>query len=293
MSMPNPNIEDVTAVVLEYHRPGATLQCIKSLSNAGITHILVWDNSTDNGATRSVLNAELTKEENLVRCVSIVGNNTNLGFSAGINAAISHLTGWRKSRYFLLINNDATINALGVSALLETMTSDASNAIVAPKYLNTDKQSSALMYYHPFLAAQTKKKYAGSFAFLSGCCLLVDIEKNGMPLFDEGFFMYGEDVALSRKLQDNHFKLAITESASVEHVGAASSVVGSAFYEYHVVRGHLLLTSRISRSAMHSVVLWPTRLASLATRSLIRSIRSRSMTPVTALWRAMFALGPA
>lgn len=292
MSASNASLEDVIAVVLEYHRPDDTIRCIQSLANSGLKHIFVWDNSTDSGKTRDMLGEQLAKDEQMKKLVSIAGKNINLGFSAGVNAAISEILKTRTLRYVLLINNDATINPEGSLALLRVLNDDKRNAIAAPEFLNTEKKSHAIMYYHPFFATLTIKKYFGSFAFLSGCCLLVDIEKTGIPLLDEGFFMYGEDVALSKKLQSKGYALAITESARVEHVGAASSVVGSEFYEYHVARGHVVLTSRIAGSRLRALLLCPVRMLSLLARSLLRSFRFQSIRPVSALWRALFSLGP-
>lgn len=284
-------IDDIVAVVLEYHRPDATFRCIKSLSDAGVRHILVWDNSTDAGATRAKLANSLGNDLDLANRVTIVGDDRNLGFSAGVNAAVIHLSNTLKLRYILLINNDATINTGGVTALFEALTNEQRHALAAPRYLGSDESKPAMLYYNKYLGALTGGKHFGSFAFLSGCCLLVDIDKSGMPLLDEIFFMYGEDVALSHSLQNRGYGLAIAESAKVEHVGAASSIVGSPFYEYHVIRGHLLLTSRIANSPLHAAVLWPVRLASLVVRSVLRTVREGSLTPLIALWRALLGLG--
>jgi N-acetylglucosaminyl-diphospho-decaprenol L-rhamnosyltransferase len=293
MSPSEPTVDDIVAVILEYHRPDASLRCIQSLANAGIKQIFVLDNSTDAGETRTELTNSLKSDTDLFQRVTIVGNNINLGFSAGVNAAVADISNKQNLRYVLLINNDATINAVGVTALFEAITNNSETALAAPKFLSNDEEKPAMLYYNRYLALLTEKKYFGSFAFLSGCCLLMDLEKTGIPALDEGFFMYGEDVALSLRLQEKGFRLAIAESAKVDHIGAASSVVGSAFYEYHVARGHIVLTSRIATSRAHSLALWPPRLISLAARSLLRSIRAKSVIPISGLWRALLALGPA
>lgn len=284
--------KDIVAVVLEYHRPDATFRCIKSLADAGVEHIIVRDNSTDFGATRTELADLLKNDADLFQRVTIFGDNVNLGFSGGVNTAIAHITNIQNLRYVLLINNDAIINSEGVDALLEALTCDPKIALAAPQFLSSDGKKPALFYYNRYFAALTRKKYFGSFAFLSGCCLLLDLEKTGATPLDADFFMYGEDVALSYDLQKKGYQLAIAESARVEHIGAASSVVGSPFYEYHVVRGHILLASRIATSSGHAIILWLPRLTSLAARSTLRAMRSKSLIPVTALWRAFFALGP-
>lgn len=283
--------DDILAVVLEYHRPTATLLCIESLAAAGLRNIMLWDNSTDDGATRSVLNDAIAKNANLQSVTTVFGKNHNLGFSAGVNAAIEHASRTRKFPYVLLMNNDAIINAAGLVALMEAMKKNPGNVLAAPKYLNPRKQSSARLYYHRYWATLSREKQDGNFAFLSGCCLLIDLDKAGLPLLDDAFFMYGEDVALSSRLQQQGYTLAVTEKAIVEHAGAASSIVGSAFYEYHVVRGHLLLTSRIATSQLDASILWPTRFIYLAARSVVRSIRHRRLIPLTAFIHALLGKG--
>ena len=293
MKLATKHAADIVAVVLEYHRPDATFRCIKSLAGAGISHILIQDNSTDDGATRIELTNFLKNDFDLLQRVTIIGNNVNLGFSAGVNAAISYIKNTRNPRYVLLMNNDATINAIGVTALFYALISDPKNALAAPEFLGAVEKKSALIYYNRHFAALTQKKYFSSFAFLSGCCLLMDLEKTGSQPLDSGFFMYGEDVAISHRLQKKGYQLVIAESAIVEHIGSASSVAGSPFYEYHVIRGHLLLTSKIAASRIYAVMLWPTRLTSLLVRSTLRSARAKSFIPLIALWRALHGLGPA
>jgi len=292
MTLTTTHAADIVAVVLEYHRADATFRCIRSLADAGIRHVFIQDNSTDDGATRIELANILKNDSDLFQRVTIVGNNINLGFSAGVNAAIAHIKSTKNPRYILLMNNDATINVLGVTALMAALLGNQKNALAAPGFLGAAEKQSALIYYNRYFAAQTRKKYFSSFAYLSGCCLLMDLEKTGSLPLDSSFFMYGEDVALSYKMQKKGYQLTIAQSARVEHVGAASSVAGSSFYEYHVVRGHLLLTSRIATSSAQAVMLWLPRLISLAARSVLRAIRSKSWIPISALWRAFFALGP-
>jgi len=293
MKLATTRAADIVAVVLEYHRPDVTFRCIKSLADAGIHHIFIQDNSTDNGATRIELTNILKNDSDLFQRVTIIGNNINLGFSAGVNTAISHIKSTKTPRYVLLMNNDASINVVGVTALLDAMVGDQRNALAAPGFLGAADKKSALIYYNRFFAALTRKKYFSSFAYLSGCCLLMDLEKTGSQPLDSSFFMYGEDVALSHEMQKKGHRLTIAQSARVEHVGAASSVAGSPFYEYHVIRGHLLLTSKIVTSHIYAVILWPTRLISLVVRSTLRSAKAKSFISLVALWRALLGLGPA
>lgn len=292
MTSPHLGSDEIAAVVLNYHRPQLTLQCIQSLLEADATKIVVWDNSTDNGESMAMISQAISSIENAGHRITIIGKNINLGFSAGVNAAIAALDQQDAARFVLLINNDATINAVGLSSLYRALTSDSMNAIAAPKQLNSTNHFPSLLFYQPHLAALTKEKYCDSLPFLSGCCLLLDLAKTGRKPLDEQFFMYGEDIALSLRLQREGYRLAISDTAEVEHIGAASSKPGSAFYEYHVIRGHLLLTRMLTDSTIKMIVLWPCRLLSLSARSIWRALKSQTLTPVIAFWRALFALRP-
>ena len=285
--------EDLAAFVLEYSNPSITLRCIESLANTNIKHIFIRDNSADNGFARATLLRAIDANPALLERVTILGDNRNLGFSAGMNAVLAEVGKKMALRHVLLINNDATIDQNGPAVLLKVLTNNARLAMVAPEFLDAQKKNTAMLYYNAYTATMSRKKHPGSFAFLSGCCVLVDLKKTGLPLFDEKFFMYGEDVALSLGIHEKGFEMDTVASVLVEHIGSASSVTGSTFYEYHVARGHLLLTSRIAGSWLHSIFLWPPRLTSLVVRGFIRSVRSGSFTPLVALWRALFALGPA
>ncbi len=282
--------ENLVAIVLEYRRPDCTSRCLQSLVDAGVQHILVWDNSEDQGKSVRMLEQKFEQYVSANR-IKFAGRDANLGFGRGVNAAIDSLDTRDGLHYVLLINNDATINTQGVDGLIRAMRENPSAALAAPRYLNSETKETAKLFYNRFFATIDHKRHFGSFEFLSGCCLLIDLKKAKSPVFDERFFMYGEDVALSCRLQSEGHQLAVTESASVEHASATSSVKGSLFYEYHVVRGHLLLTSRMANSSLLSALLWPTRLASLGARSLVRTIRSKSFTPMLALWRALFGIG--
>jgi N-acetylglucosaminyl-diphospho-decaprenol L-rhamnosyltransferase len=191
----------------------------------------------------------------------------------------------------LLINNDATINHQGIFALRAAMSHDQGVALVAPTYLDSTGHHPSLLYYQRFFATLSRKKMPGCDEFLSGCCLLLDLHKTGFEPFDERFFMYGEDVALSIRMKRAGHKLVATPAACVEHIGSASSVSGSPFYEYHVARGHLLLTSQLTQSRVASIFLWPLRLTSLFIRSVLRAFRAKSFIPITALWRAILNQG--
>jgi GT2 family glycosyltransferase len=118
--------------------------------------------------------------------------------------------------------------------------------------------------------------------------LLIATERVRLPLFDEDFFMYGEDCELGWRL--SRFPGAIVHLAEtlVEHDGSASSGLGSPFYETHMVAAHLILGRKLATGSFDAWLLCVLRSFMLLARALVRSLRFHSRIPLSSLrggWR--------
>ena len=114
--------------------------------------------------------------------------------------------------------------------------------------------------------------------------MLIAIDRVALPLFDEDFFMYGEDCELGWRFGQQAHALAHVDETLVEHDGAAGSVLGSMFYETHMVAAHLILARKLGRSTVDVCLLHAARVAMLVARAMARCIRYRSLIPFKALW---------
>jgi hypothetical protein len=186
-----------------------------------------------------------------------------------------------------LLNNDAVATKGLVAALLAAARGNPKAALVSPR-IDWAGQQVSYYWYQPYLALVTRNQFPGSFPYLSGCCLLVDaaLLVEG-PLFDEDFFMYGEDVELSARAVQAGRKIMCVPGAMIFHNGAGSSHMGSLFYEFHVVKGHLLLASKLPFGfTQHSIARF-IRILMLGARAALRTVRYRSLIPTQALIRAL------
>ena len=127
----------------------------------------------------------------------------------------------------------------------------------------------------------------GTFPYLSGCCLLVDKQIIGHRLFDEDFFMYGEDVELTWRIRKSGYDLVCVHQATVKHEMTGSTHQGGYFYEYYMVLGHILLARKLARNRGDIPFLILGRLVTMAIRAISRSIRFRSWIPIKASLRAL------
>lgn len=267
------------AITIHFRKPELTARCIDSLLADGWAPVLVWDNSADEGHSLQALAARYAGEPR----VQLVGNPTNLGFGKGMNAALAELGRRGHAGPVLLVNNDAEVLSGMRTALLAALPRDgAVPALVAPRILQ-DGQVQEWLYYQRWLALVTRRPLPGSFAYLSGCCLLVRRADHAAPLFDEDFFMYGEDVELSWRWRRKGGALVLLEETWLHHAGSASSGQASVAYERFLVGSHWVLARKLAGARWEWLVMQTTKLPALIARACLRALRYRSLTPIRAL----------
>lgn len=266
------------AITIHFHDSALTARCIDSLLADGWKPVLVWDNSEDGGRSLQHLQARYADSDK----VWFVQPPRNLGFGKGMNAAMKDLAGRGHVGPLLLLNNDAVAMPGMREALLAQARKITPPALLAPRILQ-DGQEQGWRYYQPWFGLVTRRQLPGSFSFLSGCALMVLRTDYAAPLFDEDFFMYGEDVELSWRMRRHGGSLELLDDAWVVHEGAASTGQASQGYERFMVRSHWLLSRKLAGSAWTGWMMTATKLPFLLLRALLRSVRYGSLVPLRAL----------
>lgn len=267
------------AITIHFRKPELTAGCIDSLLADGWAPVLVWDNSADEGRSLQALAARYAGEPR----VQLVGNPTNLGFGKGMNAALAEMGRRGHAGPVLLVNNDAQVLPGMRAALLAALPCDSGiPALVAPHILQ-DGRRQGWLYYHRWLALVTRRPLPGSFAYLSGCCLLVRRPDNAAALFDDDFFMYGEDVELSWRWRRQGGALVLLGEIWLHHAGSASTGQASAAYERFLVGSHWLLARKLAGAGWEWWMMRATKLPALIARACIRALRYRSLVPLRVL----------
>lgn len=271
-------------LLLNYRDARRSVLAIRSLLDEGAAGVVVWDNSADGGASAAELRTSLGAEPR----VSIEVSPSNIGFAAGVNRGLRSCARLHPDAWVLLINNDARLlpGALGI---LATALAEEPRAMLAYPAIDHGGVIRGTAYYHRAAGLLSARGRAGCFAYASGCCCLLAMDRFQLPLLDESFFMYGEDVELGWRLRKEAGAMVYVERVLVEHEGSASSGLGSPFYEAHMVAAHLILARKLARSRLEAAALLALRMAVLAGRACARSVRFRSWVPVAAL-REGFAI---
>ncbi|WP_156913852.1 glycosyltransferase family protein [Comamonas badia] len=271
------------AITIHYREPGITAACIESLLADGWAPVLIWDNSADGGITLRALQERFEGDGRLLWGE----NQENLGFGKGMNAALAMLGAFGYSGPVLLINNDAQIVPGMQHVFLERLQSVEGDALLAPMIFQTGRKQGWL-YYQPWFALVTHRHLPGSFAYLSGCCLLVQRADNTQPLFDEDFFMYGEDVELSWRWRKQGGQLILLEGVLLGHQGSASSGPASEAYERFLVSSHWLLAGKLASTPYQAWCMRLSRIFPLLTRAILRAVRYRTLRPLRAFAQGFF-----
>ncbi|MCC5063008.1 glycosyltransferase [Xanthomonas campestris] len=272
----------VIGLTLHHRNAALTAACINSLLSENAHHVLVVDNSADGGHSADSLYA-MTKQKHRV---SIVLPECNLGFAAGVNKGLADIAARFPDSQVLLINNDAILLPCALDLLCSQLLLNPEAMLVYPS-IDHGGWVRGTVYYHRLTGLITDKKLPGSFSYPSGCCILINLIKTGTSLFDEDFFMYGEDIELGARLGSIPGAMIHVPSLLVRHEGSASSGMATRFYETRIAKAHIMLISKLSKNGIDRLMMTIGRILILPTRALIRCIRYKSTMPLKALYHAL------
>lgn len=243
-----PDDTSVVVLVVSYgsHQLLATNLLVRS-------KVVVVDNFT-NHAERSSIRS-LAAE----RGWEVLVPATNLGFGGGCNLAAEYAVA-RGADVLLFVNPDAVIDDTAIEALAAAVAADRS-AMVAPTVYRPDGSLWAGGTYDLDLAtglSRSSHRRAGVPAsgevqpWLSGACFAMSAELWQLTGgFDEDYFLYWEDVDLSRKVIANGGRLALVDGVSVVHQeggthsdSQSGNRAKSGTYYYYSTRNRLLFAAK-------------------------------------------------
>lgn len=278
---------EICAIILNYFGSAATLECINSLRKDNVLKKIVIVENSATEEERSRIEQSIGEKELI--CLLCPGKN--LGFAGGVNFALSS-PGMAAFEAFLILNNDTLVPA-GTVSLLEKRLLEGDFCFVAPaihEYTDSDSLWSNGNAYNRLtgLISQHRMSLTGTVNYLTGCCLLIRrtvFERIG--LFDETFFMYGEDVDFCFRAAKMGLKYGVVSEARIFHKGSASSGNNSIFYEYHVNRGHLLLCQRLARNPQDARLCRISKLMVIFLRAFWRALKYGNLNSLRGLRMAV------
>jgi len=189
--------------------------------------------------------------------INYIFNNANIGYSRGHNIAIRKAME-QKSRYHFILNPDIYFEKGTIEKLYNFMENNPDIGLAMPKILYPDGSIQYLCKLLPtpmnliwrrfFPASKYLDKKNSSYElrftgydkmmdvpYLSGCFMFIRTAAlRRVGLFDERFFMYMEDVDLSRRIH-KHYRTVYYPEVSVFHQYEKGSYKNTKLLIYHLL----------------------------------------------------------
>ena len=226
----------IAVVVVNYNTREFLRSCLSAVLREKPSEVIVVDNASSDGSVE-MLKASYPG-------VFLHENRRNIGYGAAANQAISG----SNADYLLLLNSDTMVHAGTLHALTTYLDQHPDVAIVGPRLVNPDGSlqpscypfpGTIRWYLHyeisgqiirrtPILAERQQSIWPHSRAqrvpWVMGAALAIRRKAfNAVGGFDESFFMYCEETDLCYRLSTVGWQVHFAPSATVTHVGQAST----------------------------------------------------------------------
>jgi len=209
-------LTDVAVSIVNTNSRELLLACLESLAGEG-AELVVLDNASEDGS------ADAVRER--FPDVQVIAQEQRAGFGANHNTVIRATDG----RYVYVLNEDTTADDWGFARMVEYMDAHPRVAALGPRIVYPDgrRQASAWRFPTPLNAllslpslgkvgiVQSHGDVSRPVDWVMGAALLLRRSAlDEVGLFDEGFFIYSEEVDLQLRLRragwDVHFFPAVT-----------------------------------------------------------------------------------
>lgn len=278
--MPKGFPAELTIIIVSWNVKELLRECLRSIYEQTRTvkfEIVVVDNASSDGS-----GAMLAREFTQVRLIAC---SKNVGFAAGNNIGFQHAHG----RYIGLLNPDTVLLNDVFGPLVSRLERSSSVGLVGPKLLSPDgsvqypcarrfatlgSEIRALtglglrregVRVTSTALPPSAYEVSRTVECISGACMVLRREiLAGDRIFDEVFFMYGEDIDLCFETAVKGWQTYYVHDALVRHYsGASSSRDTSAALLYALHARYYFLTKRYGRQAGR-IFRWLTFLISAA-----------------------------
>lgn len=232
----------VAIIILNWNGLDNTEKCLDSLLEIKNVNynVIVIDNGSNNNEAEKLKKKFGSK-------IEVHPLPENIGFTGGMNYGIETAKKF-KPEYYLLLNNDTTVDKNFLKNIIQTASSDPSIGVVSPMIYNYFHRNEIIFSggYVNWLFGKTfhrtnKIDYVLTCKFITGCCFLIKkevIEKIGK--LDNRFFAYFEDAAFSITATKAGYKCVCDPSAVIYHKESASMEKAGPFKTYLVSRNRIL-----------------------------------------------------
>ncbi len=244
----------VSIIIVHFGEEEYLKNCIKSILKNSFypdMEIIVINN------TSFVLNSKFLEEYEIKEEIKIINTFENLGYAGSINKGIQFASG----EVIAILNNDIEVGKNWLKPLINELKSEkiagCQGKILSLKEKNKFDYAGAAggfidIFGYPFCRGRVfktieidKNQYENKISvfWISGACMVIKksaLEKVG--LFDENFFMYGEEIDWCWRANILGYKFVFIPESIIYHIGSASTKKWPSYKKvYYLHRNHLML----------------------------------------------------
>ena len=242
-------MDDVVAAVINFNTADLTRRCTSSLTQAGITRILVLDNASASEDYQR-LEAQHAGEAR----VRIIRSERNLGFAGGSDRLIDEALADPSCARVMLLNSDAVAIPEGVRTCLRLMTESGDDLMggrmLKPLAHGGTVDSLGITLYKSLLASNRKSTAdaylgpTGGFAVYSRP-FLEEMKRLFGHVFDPSYFCYAEDTDLCVRARLLGRRVGYCDETVAYHEGQASNAGRyDDFILYHGIRNSIWMAAK-------------------------------------------------
>jgi len=210
---------DLSVSIVNTNSRELLLACLESLAGSD-TEIVVLDNASEDGS------ADAVRER--FPGVRVIAQELRAGFGANHNTVIRATGG----RYVYVLNEDTTADDWGFERMVAYLDAHPRVAALGPKLVYPDgrRQDSAWRFPTPLVSAlgvvtlgklgvkQSRGDSPRPVDWVMGAAVLLRREAlDEVGLFDEGFFLYSEEVDLQFRLRQAGWEVHYFPTVTVVH----------------------------------------------------------------------------
>jgi GT2 family glycosyltransferase len=217
--------------------------------------------------------------------VTLIRNDSNLGFAAGNNRGIQHALE-NGADCVLLLNNDTLVEPLALRTMVFALLAEPIRGVVVPKVCFHPSEGERTLWaagaqWRAFPPRVTMRGYGepdmgqydepGSVDYATACALLIRrevFEKVGF--LDESYFMYQEDYAFCDRVRASGLTLWYAPKAVIHHRVSASTGEGSPQKWRHWSEGLALFYTQHYGSSLRAIIPLTSFLLWVIMRELVR-----------------------
>jgi hypothetical protein len=289
----------VSVVIVNYNGLKYLRKCVTSLlhSDYPFYEIIIVDNGSTDGSV-SRIKSEFEEYQNRIVILDLP---SNLGFAVGNRIGASKAVG----EYILLLNNDTKVEPFSLSELVNLMDKDPSIGVAQAKLLLMDKPDTfdcvgaTLSVFGVSRPRGANEKDVGQYdqiaeiSYAKGAAMIVRKKIwTSLGGLDPLFFVYSEESDFCWRVWLSGYRVVFAPSATVYHVGAASTTkFGSYFLMFQQNRNQLVTVAK--NLSLKNLIKYTPGIVGLKLNEVVRDVRKNRPVSILgticgAVWCLLF-----